>query len=202
MHQVSHELYLLQTAQQHLSPFVYVRGFRIEMAYGDMMHDLFIGAGLHHCASHIVKMCELGLVQDVDGNNITDVDDALEILTIRLRNWCKANLVRYPPHRLTRSALNRKTKTTFPELSTTWKAAHVKVLIKWLASDAPNIYTAETPDVDLLITNAWSLAHFVDILDKAGCWLTSDEVTQAQEAGKLWLQSYKSLALRAMEVFF
>jgi hypothetical protein len=162
------------------------------------MHDIFIGGGNHHVANHIVQFCELHLVRGFDGAIVTDFDKALEVLTIRLRLWCRKHGAKFPPHRLTRNCLNRKYKTHYPELATTWKAAHCKLLIKWVGAVAKKVYLPAVPDGNLLKANALSLAKFVDTLDCAGPWLSDDEVVKAQGAGKLWLQSYKTLALHAL----
>ena len=120
-HQVTHDLY--ERVDRVLSPYLGVRGFRLEMAYGDMTHDLYIGAGLHHVSNHCVLLAELGLVRDDAGASVTNVDLALAWLTIKMRRWCKANGIKYPPGKFTRAGMNRKYKTTYPELSTSWKAA-------------------------------------------------------------------------------
>ena len=92
---IDHETYI--SSERRLSPFIVVRGYRHELAFGDLMHDLFIGAGNHHVANHMVVLAEHGCVRDDENRVVWDFDNALNVLMLRLRRWCHAHKCRHPP---------------------------------------------------------------------------------------------------------
>jgi hypothetical protein len=108
----------------------------------------------------------------------------------RFTTWCTQQRHGSPSGpRFTLASLGRDSGATYPELSSHFKAAVVKLLIAWVAHES----LAVDPD-PVRQAHAWLLAEWVAILTRAGIWLTADEKRRAGEVGRLYLLAHAYLA--------
>ena len=122
--------------------------------------------------------------------------DAYRELWLRFRTWCAGN--RYGSASgpgFSRASLGRNTRTSYPELSLHFKAAVVKLLIMWVASESMQIDLDPTRRL-----HAWALAEWVMLLSNADMWLTSEERRRAYELGRIYLLAHARLAKRHLAV--
>ena len=113
---ISHGEYLVQEAGR-LSPWCQLPSFRFEMIWDDWMHTGPLGIGRDIAASAIIDLLEGGLLQQ----NLA-ADDQLKLLWGEFKQWCRANGFKSPPGRFSTAMLGRSASTSFPELSSQFKA--------------------------------------------------------------------------------
>ena len=156
---MDHELYLRMERQP--SPWLKVAGWRLETVTWDLLHNVFLGVARDLIASSLKALVLHGCF-DVYGG-VADEDKTLKRITVEMRTYCKKHgtlsnvgcffepsrlntqviscwnipprLPRmYLPRRsLTVSNLNSFGKDDYAELGTTFKGAHVKTMVWWLA---------------------------------------------------------------------
>lgn len=118
---MTHKAYMLLDGLK--TPWSAVTGWHSDMIWRDIMHSLYQGVGQDLVASLCVDLYLHGdLGPDGDSNA------AFKSLFLRLRAWCVGHKISPPVKKLTAAALGVASKaSSFPILSTEYKAAHVKV---------------------------------------------------------------------------
>jgi hypothetical protein len=91
--------------------------------------------------------------------------------------------------RFSRTSLNRPNSHTYPELSSQYKAAVVKLLVAWVAHESARI----DPD-PLRRLHAYALAQWQSGLSLAGIWLAREEQRRSHDLGRMYLLSHARLA--------
>jgi hypothetical protein len=86
------------------------------------------------------------------------------------------------------ASIGRDSGNTFPELSSNFKAAHVKVVISFMAH--LSLQMPPTPRCKLIAVMFWGLAEFLHTLDRAGRWMLDSEVARATRGGYAFLDTY------------
>ena len=92
--------------------------------------------------------------------------------------------------------LGRPTKQDFPEFSSTFKAAHVKVLLHYVADKTYQLCTGSERS-RLRTINAWGVADYLHVNDEGRRWLTDEETRRAYYALNAHNLSYQKLAVLA-----
>jgi hypothetical protein len=85
---ISHEAYVATTLR--LTPWLCVPGFRLELAWGDLMHDLYLGHAMTSIASGLIDLLEGGYILDSARNAFASKDIALKNVVFEFHDWCKA----------------------------------------------------------------------------------------------------------------
>ena len=168
----------------------------IGQAWGDLLHDLYLGPGADIIACGIVETYEHGHYLNQDGLPCTSANDAYKCITQDLRKWCKDHKIRCPPIRFNNVTLCRSKKTEYPTLPSYVKASHVKVLLSWMA-DFCMRHGGTDIRSQLRRTLFYGVAAFIWILDHAGEWLKDDEAVAQYEMGYLFLESLQALSANA-----
>ncbi|CAJ1430526.1 unnamed protein product [Effrenium voratum] len=102
-----------------------------------------------------------------------------------------------PRRKLTLANLHTWGNEDYAELGSKFKAAHVKIMLWWLAKKT-QIITDESDGDHLLTVMAaccFGLGRFVEVLDHAGLVLSTSESSEASRCLFLFLRSYQFLAL-------
>ena len=188
---LDHENYLAMTAD--LSPFVEVPGFRLETAFGDIMHDFYMGPAGDAIANGLVEMQEGGLIVDPSGAPFPSADDAYSAVQADMRKWFRVQGVSSPAVSISQSTLNRTKKTEYPELSSKFKATHVKYMVFYMA-DLTKRLCGNDVKSKLRAALFWGMATFISVLDSSGRWLTPAQIQEAQSGGNMFLQCFAKLA--------
>ena len=132
-----------------------------------------------------------------DGSPFATKDEALAATKADMNTWFCNRGMSAPPGMFTLRSLNREHTTTYPELSSKFKAAHVKNMIHYMAELTHRLVGTSFRS-QTRATLFWALSRFVHVLDTAGRWLTEREISEAQEAGFLFLACYGKLAQLAL----
>ena len=114
-----------------------------------------------------------------------------------MNKWFRRMGMSAPPGSLTKSSLNRENRQSYPDLSSKFKAAHVKHMVHFM-SDLTARFASTSFNGHLRATLFWALSKFITVLDVAGRWLTDQQIAEAQHAGMLFLKCYGKLAERAL----
>jgi hypothetical protein len=108
-------------------------------------------------------------------------------------------LKRVPLH-LTMAGLNREVQTTYPELGSNFKAAHVKIVACFMAHLVNEVMMLRDAHGKSIATMFWGMADLLHTLDTSPRWLSAEQINRAQRAGGAYLLAYQSLATEAMNM--
>ena len=154
----------------------------IEMAWGDLMHDLYLGVGQDVCGSALVELFEHGFVLQKDGSRFPTADEGYRALHVELKRWCYFQGIKCPPLALSQNTLGRNLPSQYPALASSYKAAHVKIMISFCAHICWKLGGADWRS-KVRTTCLYALSNFIHILDRAGPWLTDSEADDAYYHG-------------------
>ena len=194
--QFSHEDYVAQ--ERVCSPFVQVPGFRLETAWSDMMHDMYLGVAGDAIANSLVEIWEYGLLRSNNGEPYAEPIAAFKHVQLDMQMWFRQRGLSPPPHQFNLAVLGRNSYQNPPELSSKFKAAQVKQLVPWLA-DFAGRFAHVGYRHQVRATLLWSLARYIQVLDEAGRWMQDDEIASAMSAGELFLDCFSELAALALQ---
>jgi hypothetical protein len=92
----------------------------------------------------------------------------------------------------------------FAELSSRYKASHVKLMLWWVSRKCCEVADANPEDIDLqvLATCTWALQRCTEIQSEAGIVLTESEANESSRCLFTYNRSYAWLALRFEGVDF
>ncbi len=127
------ELVSTQTTITAENQSYYIRNWRLETAWGDIMHDLFAGIARDHCASTKVELVEFGLVLDAYGNKFASDAEAYAALSIEFKIYCRKHCIKRIALRFSKATLGREHKTDYPGLANSIKCANVKAIVGFCA---------------------------------------------------------------------
>ena len=161
------------------------------------MHDLYLGVAATAIACGLVELLEFKCVANADGAPFADARTTLRAMKADLVRWCKAEKRRCPPTSFTMATLGRSSQTSFPELSSKFKAAHVKTMIPWMADLTARLTDMSSVRSQTRATLFWSLAKFISITDCADRFLSDQEYADVQRTGNSFLTAYVRLAQMA-----
>jgi hypothetical protein len=85
---ISHEAYV--ATGRRPTPWLCVPGFRLETAWGDLMHDMYLGHAKDSIASGLISLLEGGYILDSARNAFASKDIALKNVALEFHDWCKA----------------------------------------------------------------------------------------------------------------
>ena len=131
------------------------------------MHDLHGGLAKDAAASSIVDLLEAGHLVDEFGNQFETKDVALQAVTLDFKLWCKECNIKSPPCSFTLSNLGRESLTVYPELASTFKHAHVKIILSFLAELTRTLGLTDTMS-KIRATMLWAVTNFLNVLDRSG----------------------------------
>ena len=177
-----------------------VRGWSADTLHFDIMHNLFIGSGRDLAGSALSLLCQANYF-----SSSPDVDDHLKRFQERCRAWCTRSGIKTGPPKLNRFDVSLPARvaeigrsSTFPELSV--KAAHVKLLLMYLAHEAYYIAIAlpgqEFQDMAACL---FELGCFIWRCSSGPMWFTPAEAEIIYGHGVAFLRLYRSLAYEACQ---
>ena len=187
---ISHQWYLKNDTR---SPWSRVPGFHIKMKWRDLMHALFQGCGQDLCGSVLWDfVVELLLAHP-------DPDKGLKMLYLEMKAWCKLMELTCPTRVFSLALIgkgDKKKHLAYPILPDMVKAAHVKVILVFLAYKA-NLVCDGSWKSSTRAVCCWGLAHFLYICDQAGPILSPSDVREIERGGYAFLDAYQALAADA-----
>ena len=157
------------------------------------MHDLLLGPAGDSIANGLVELGEDGLLVKPDGTPFAAVADAYSAVQADMRQWFRRLGISSPAVAFTQSTLGRDSKMSYPELSSKFKAAHVKYMSFYMAHLTHRLGGSDYRS-KVRCALFWGLATFISVLDAGGRWLNDAEIQEATQAGMLFLQAYTKLA--------
>ena len=134
-------------------------------------------------------MLYLGFVQDVCGSMLylmatqyhadVSLESALLVLWLECRAWYKSRSIRCAIHKFTHATISWDDKNDYPCLASSVKGSNDKMIFIWLAHASSQVVVSGvdiSADAKLRASMMWGLLRFIDILDHADIFLSSDEV--------------------------
>ena len=187
---VSHEDWLLNTADIYLSPLAAIPGFRKERVLEDWMHDVHAGCGKHLAACALVEIC--------GGRALSEARLAVVLETEwgAFNQWASDNKVDCTMPMFTPSLLGIHKTSSYPEL-TRVKAHATRVLLTYLAERVQALPRRDD-DWHLLVACTSGLSQAHDIMDAADHFFSAAEAGAFYSHGFTFLATYMSLAQRAV----
>jgi hypothetical protein len=178
----------IELAEKHVLPLSELEGWTNELFLRDPMHMHLLGEGKDSTASSIISMVDLKLLGE------GPPDTVLARLHGKLDSYCNDNgLKRVAAPMLSLRMLNRADSSqTFPELSSTWKAAPTSVLIFFVAHITEQVCTHSGYE-RLIAAHCWGLADYLFVCKRAGVELNSREQKRALHAGRVYLLTLQAL---------
>lgn len=180
-----------------LSFWTAVPGWRLELAFGDFMHDTYMGNSRDCVASVIMDLVERGHIIGADGVAFPSKDHALKVLSMEFKDWCSDNKLVAPAVHFSLANLGRTSQTEYPELSSNFKAGHTKLLVGFLAHLTHELSLSDERSKCRAVM-CYSLAQVLHILDLAGRRMMPHEIREAQHYGYLYLNCYQKMAHSAL----
>eukprot|EP00959_Pyramimonas_sp_CCMP1952_P404076 8466981-Pyramimonas_sp.AAC.1 len=99
-----------------------VPGYHLDTLFGDWMHDVYLGFARDSTACTVVEIASEGSFMRGLG-----VDDTFTAITYYFKHvWCKRRDMTAPPIGLTRTTCGWSKNWDWPEMSSKFKAAHIK----------------------------------------------------------------------------
>ena len=178
-------------AEQHVPPLSLLEGWCNELFHRDVSHTLPLGTSKDSIASALLSLILLKLL----GEGTPD-EQLHRLHRVELPDWCKENSIRMPSGpTLSLRSLGRSDSSslTFPELSSTWKAADVNTLTHFVAHKANKVCAGKAGFASLVSVHMWSLADFLWVLKVGGIELTERERARACYAGRMYLVTLQAL---------
>eukprot|EP00435_Cladocopium_sp_Y103_P011382 s2437_g3.t1 len=186
---ISHKMYMAMPGQ--LSPWSVVPGWTLESTTFDFMHNLYLGTGRDLIGSTFKTLIRRGAYSHLP---FTDMDSILGFLQEEMVNDCAQSGL-YLPRKptLTETSLSDK---DYCELSTKFKACHIKIMVFWVAKKTQEVADGNPQDIVLqvLATCCYSLQKVVTLLDSSGIILDGDTAREASDMLFLHIKSYAWLA--------
>jgi hypothetical protein len=198
---MGHRDFVAQEPETALSPWFRVPGLRLEMVFRDLTHTVHLGIGRDVTASLVVhwwltgQLVEWCAAHGHEGG--VTADEALACLYRRFREWCRAEGLQGPSFNcFSRLSLGRESPSDYPTMTTKLKAAHMQIVIFYLAHVAEQM---RPRDIECKVARIciWALAQFLHVLNVGDVWLTHAEAAAAAGAGRLHLETYGFLSARA-----
>ena len=151
----------------------------------DLLHVLYLGLAADLVASMMVLLCEQWYPDLL-------LERALKLLFLDYKHtWCKQNKVpcNIEPFSLTSISLESNQLSIFPALSSRFKAAKVRNLIKWIA-DATSRSDNDGPQTARATMMA-ELAQFISMCGSAGTFFSDEEAHRVAQHGRKFLLAYQ-----------
>ena len=163
-------------------------GFKLEHIQPDLLHCWHLGTGRDLAASIIVYIVRHK--HDCPGVLAgANLKDRLMDASAKLKAYAKSRKLPLKLHKLTKSKLGMKCKTSYPELRSSGYDTYV--VLEWL-QDLCSRHSSVLP-ADMC-TCIWCPSHIMSMLHKADRYLTIDEERNKHYFGHVFLRSYISLA--------
>ena len=176
------------------SPWKQISTFSHARVLDDLTHVLYLGVARDFTASIIIDLCMRGEASSP------------ESIWYSAREWARSNKLTFNSPVFTWTSLKRTSNKRQPCMDSQVKAAHMKVLLKYIAvlcaQHVQNI--AEVADFDeshakLRGACAYHCALMVDVWSKRGFILPTAASNIAVESGKMFLLTYQQLAVNSLE---
>ena len=155
------------------------------------MHNVLLGHGADAVCSAVSDLLAWKVL---DG----DTDERqIEGLAAEFRLWCRAHGIKHPRGMFSYATLGLDVRRrSYPAMHSKVKAAHVRIMIRFVAEKACELCTAAacTPEARQTATMIWALAAFFEVLDESGRWLTHSQQQKALRCGHLYQVCYQQLA--------
>ena len=163
-------------------------GFGIKQIHPDLLHVWHLGTGRDLAASVLVYILKRktqcpGIFS---GDNLPD---RLADATSKLKTFAKARKLPLSLHKLTKSKLGMKSKTSYPELLS--KGYDTYVVLEWLGTLC-EAHRGVLPND--LCTAMWCATHVMSLLHNAGRHLTVEQQRNKEFFGQLFMKSYVQMA--------
>ena len=180
--ELSHDGYVGSTVPDQQTPWMSMPGFDYTRALYDWMH-----------------CCHLGVCRDVIAQLLRDycrfhyqgperMEEQLRSLWLRFRVWRKRHKVPSTKRKFTLAVigLSSESESTYPELSSRVKAAHMKPLVYFLADLWRTAPPPHADDIyyDLRKWCIYGLAATMFVFDTGGIKLSSEAIAKAKSSGQ------------------
>jgi hypothetical protein len=169
------------------SPWAKVPGWHLQLNFEDLMHNTLLGHAGDAICSIVASWFDDGLL----GGASDEI--RMETLGVEFRLWCMANTLKCPSGLFGLSIFGLEKRGLYPTMHTRVKAAHVRILLSFIASKAVEVCSGSS-ESKIRTTMIWALADFFHCLDHGSRWLTYEEQQRALQSGRLYLQTYQHLA--------
>ena len=177
-------------------------GFETQLIKPDLLHIWHLGCGRDLAGSVIMYIVKHKA--DCPGILLgTNIKDRLADATSKLKAYAKSRKLPLKLHKLSKSKLGLKTKTSYPELRSSGYDTYV--VLEWL-NDLCSRHNSVLPRD--ICTCFWCATHLMSMLHNAGQHLSPVEEQNKLQFGRLYLHCYVSLArsclqnIRRMEYLF
>ncbi|CAL1166148.1 unnamed protein product, partial [Cladocopium goreaui] len=138
---INHDTYMRTTPPRAISPWHIIPGWSLESCLHDIMHVVYLGTGRDLVASLLGDFLECGVL----GPPHLSVDHRLRLFSIEMNKFFKSEKISVRKLQFTAKNTGLGTNSEYPELGSAWKAAHVKVLLGYMACKAVQ-FASETGD--------------------------------------------------------
>lgn len=186
---INHSMYLSMPGE--LSPWSTVPGWSLESTTFDFMHNLYLGTGRDLVGSTFKCLIWRGAYSHLP---MTDMNSILAVMQEEMVHECRQCGL-YLPRKpnLTEASLSDK---DYSELSTKFKACHVKIMVYWIAKKTKEAAESHPQDIVLqvLATCCFALQKCITILDNEGLILDHNTAAEASDMLLLHVKAYAWLA--------
>lgn len=168
-----------------------VPGWNKDRNLEDLLHTLHLGVAGCAIAGFVIDSLQCkhpGLTLDRLENLLQGVYD-------HYRAWCRKMKTPGSSLRFSLRRFGREKWTSWPELSSQYKASTVKNMIYWVHQ-----YLLDVGDClgsDNRCNASYSLAMFQNMLDTHGGWFTSEQAAQTSEFGHQFLMFYQACSWKS-----
>ena len=187
---------LLASEKQPIPP-AQLEGWSKDSAFRDPFHTHELGGGRDSCGSGLASMLDMELLKK-PGTNLTP-NEQLAGFHDEMCTWALKNSLKINAPTLSLRSIGRGDSTLqYPEISSIWKAASIKVLIFFMAVKSEQLCTTGHYQ-KLIATHLWSLAEYLWVCGISGLEFDDQQRRRAMHAGRIYLLTLQSLNVIAKE---
>jgi hypothetical protein len=191
--ETDHFIHNQQVLTGKLPAMCYLDGWFAESLLWDVMHNLFQGCAPDFCGSSLAILVEMQYF----GFRLSK-RAALRRATKLFRRYCTKHQVQCQTPVWDETLLSKLASTAFPIM--TVKAHIIKVVCMWLAVELRTASFFGGEEVVRAALCSYHLASWLHITSIAGWILTEAQASQAHYHGRMYIKTYKVLAMRAAAV--
>ena len=145
--------------------------------------------------------CIASCVKDLVVHNLLpgrSLDEQLDIVRVDFKLWRRQYGQTCPMSVVSAKSLGLCNMDSYPIMHSRVKAAHVHVLLPFVASLACKLCVKDAHS-RLRTTCIWALSDFFETVDAADVWLSDGETQRALRSGNLYCDAYQALALEMLQ---
>ena len=175
------------------SPWKQITGWRLERCLRDLMHNFHLGCGRDVAGSTIWELYTEGVWGALDATK------ALKQCWLECKAYCSQNDIGWPPRVFTVNMLGKSEAKNFACLESVVKAAHVKIIVRFLADFTYHRTTSACGEhAKVRATMLWALSDFLHTLDTSPQFMSLEQVERAARSAQTWQSCYQWLSAEAL----